>query len=1209
MMRVKAIGFIFVLLILQRSVTIGQLPQLTIQTGHTDEVTNLEFSDDGKYLASAGKDNVIIVWDFNLGKQIKRLKGHTGAVNCMRFFNSGNMLATCGDDGKILIWDLNSESVIKSMPQVKSAKIVSLDVSPDGTLIYFCGNPFYFSRWDLKTNEITDLRTEFTGSRVYNKFNSDFSDYINVSLSEDGNRIMVGKNGGIYLFNKSFPKSDKLYRDERRIIIDSLMNTSKVKKSFVKRKMGHVLWLWTDNKLQELVYSEVIVKPKKKRSSGMVKPEVIKWNCAGNKSEFIRSSDFSKYKFTSGSVNADHTLIAAGNEDNNIYLWDFVTGEENRSIIGQSIVSAVAFHPQKKNILVSCDAGRDIYVWDLTEGKILRKFSSTTFPITAIAVNDAENIITMAGSDNSIRILNLKENVDLRSIDDNKSNICGLGFTPSGNGIVSVGLDNRIKFWNLDADKLNLTLKGNANTALFNAVLHLPVLALFTNTFTTYFFTKSFILNNPETLKAMDISSGNRYTAAGGTGYRSGYFYRILAPRLLPIHIIDNQSQKIDLKLPGHYISVDALSFNSGGNLLASAGHDYKMSGKSSSGADKKLSFLNLSLKLTKSYTEINSLKVWDMNGRTLSSAFENKSPIRSIAFERKSDSLVFADEDKNIVILDYKKNSALNLQKGTGPLLFFNNDKRFLFQDQAYSMKIFDLSADSVIRQFKGHSDKISSAVLIQNDKRLITAGWDGTLRLWDVEKGTEIVTFYAINKSDFLIKTPDNYYYATKNAVSEIGFTFGMKFYPFEQFDLKYNRPDIVLKQLGNTSPDLLAAYTRAYEKRIKKLGFTEDMLSEDFHVPEVEITNIESIDQITDKKSITLQLKSVDSKYKLDRINIWINDVALYGKDGIDKRTANALTSSDEIKIQLAAGINKIQVSALNQAGAESLKEIIEVNCNAPVIKPDLYLISIGISKYSDPRFNLNYASKDASDISQLFRGDTSLYKHVYIKTLTDEQVTASKLNDLRAFFEGAGRDDVVMLFVAGHGLLDANLDYYFGTYDMDFNNPAGKGIIYDDIESLFDGLNSLKKILFMDTCFSGEVDKDEMELAQNTSTEFGDVTFRAAGAGVRMKEAFGMNNTSELMKELFTDIRKGTGSTVISSAGGAEFAMEGDQWKNGLFTFCVLNGINKKAADTNKDGIIMLSELQDYVRTNVSNLSNGKQSPTSRIQNISMDFRVW
>lgn len=782
-------------------------------------------------------------------------------------------------------------------------------------------------------------------------------------------------------------------------------------------------------------------------------------------------------------------------------------------------------------------------------------------------------------------------------------------FTPSENGIVSVGLDNRIKFWNLDAEKLDLSLKGNSNPALFNAVLHLPLLSVFANTFTFYFFTKSFIFKDIETLTSSDISNDNRYTAAGGTGFRSGYIYKILSPRMIPIHIIDNQLQDADQKLLAHYISVDALAFNSGGKILASAGHDYKMSGKTLFYPVENGGGIRMSTDNNKNYSEINSLKIWDLNSKLLTAAFENSSPVRSLAFATTSDSLLFADEDRNIVMFDYKTNNASKLQKGMAPLIFLNNDKSFLFQDPAYSMELYDVAGKSVLKKFSGHTDKISSAVLIQNGKKMITVGWDGTLKLWDIDKGTEIVTFYTINDKDFLIKTPDNYYFATKNAVSEIGFTFGMKFYPFEQFDLKYNRSDIVLGQIGNTSPALLAAYSRAYQKRIKKLGFSEEMLSEDFHVPEVTIANFESIGQVTDKKNLVMKIVAADSKYKLDRINVWINDVALYGKNGIDKRAGDTQSSSDEIVIPLAAGINKIQVSALNQKGAESLKEIIEVNYNAPVVKPDLYLVSIGVSKYNDSRFNLNYASKDASDISQLFRGDTSLYKNIHIRTLTDSQVTSSSLSSLRTFFEGAGRDDVVMLFVAGHGLLDVKLDYYFGTYDMDFDNPSGKGIIYENIEALFDGLNSLKKILFMDTCFSGEIDKDDMELAQASNTEFGNVTFRGAGAGVRMKEAFGMENTTELMKELFTDIRKGTGSTVISSAGGAEFAMEGEQWKNGLFTFCVLNGINKKAADLNKDGKIMLSELQDYVRTNVSKLSDGRQSPTSRVQNISMDFRIW
>jgi uncharacterized caspase-like protein len=72
---------------------------------------------------------------------------------------------------------------------------------------------------------------------------------------------------------------------------------------------------------------------------------------------------------------------------------------------------------------------------------------------------------------------------------------------------------------------------------------------------------------------------------------------------------------------------------------------------------------------------------------------------------------------------------------------------------------------------------------------------------------------------------------------------------------------------------------------------------------------------------------------------------------------------------------------------------------------------------------------------------------------------------------------------------------------------------------------------------------------------------------------------------------------------------EFAMEGEDWNNGLFTYCFIHGVKSKAADLNQDGEIWLSELQEYVGEEVSKLSNGQQQPTSRIENQTVDFRVW
>jgi uncharacterized caspase-like protein len=96
----------------------------------------------------------------------------------------------------------------------------------------------------------------------------------------------------------------------------------------------------------------------------------------------------------------------------------------------------------------------------------------------------------------------------------------------------------------------------------------------------------------------------------------------------------------------------------------------------------------------------------------------------------------------------------------------------------------------------------------------------------------------------------------------------------------------------------------------------------------------------------------------------------------------------------------------------------------------------------------------------------------------------------------------------------------------------------------------------------------------------------------------------------MKELFTDLRRSTGATVISAAGGVQFAYEGiNGLKNGVFTHCIKEGLSNKAADLNKDGKIALSELQQYVAEQVVKLTGGKQQPTSRIENLVNDFRVW
>jgi hypothetical protein len=464
-----------------------------------------------------------------------------------------------------------------------------------------------------------------------------------------------------------------------------------------------------------------------------------------------------------------------------------------------------------------------------------------------------------------------------------------------------------------------------------------------------------------------------------------------------------------------------------------------------------------------------------------------------------------------------------------------------------------------------------------------------------------------------------------------SLVGFRKGKTTYPFEQFDLRLNRPDIVLERLG-APEEAVAIAKQLREKRLKRMGVTEDMLQPDFHLPEIEIVG--DLPSSTAESEFALKIKASDSKYPLDRLRLYVNNVPVNGKEGellrqepdkgvgVFGRLAQTFSAPSPelmnlertIPIKLAAGRNKIQVSILNSAGAESLYANAEVQCTASRPKPTLYAVAMGVSEYANPEWNLKYAAKDATDIlSRIRLKSGSSYGEVKELLLTDREVTKENLAKIREFLSKATVDDTVLMFLAGHGLLDSKYDYYFGTSDINFETPSGKGIAFEEFDDLLAELPCLKKSLLIDTCHAGELDEDETKaLAAAQSAPTGQqVAMHPVGArGMSVKPIEGARGKSEWydrLQGLFVDLRRGSGSTILSSSAGAEYALESSEQKNGLFTYAVLEALDgKEGSDANKDGSVTMSELAEYVKSRVATLTNNKQTPNVRRVNLEGDF---
>ena len=499
-----------------------------------------------------------------------------------------------------------------------------------------------------------------------------------------------------------------------------------------------------------------------------------------------------------------------------------------------------------------------------------------------------------------------------------------------------------------------------------------------------------------------------------------------------------------------------------------------------------------------------------------------------------------------------------------------FGNDRIAIGKNNG-AIHIFDRQSSRELEIKQAHQDCIRSITQHPSGRLAMATSDDNTVSLFRTDTN-ELVAYLITcnNGQDYIIRTPDNYYMSSQYGTDAIHFVVGTDSYNFDQFDLKYNRPDIVLSRIGLANKRQIQMLYNAYKKRLRRMNFTEDMLSAEFHVPNLKILNANQLLQAKTPQQ-DIKIDAQDSKYNIRSINVWINGVPVYGMAG--KHVAESKHINISIPVTLVSGDNTIQVSCMNDRGAESYRETLKVSLPTKNIKPHLWLVTIGASQYADQRFNLSYAAKDAKDIEQTLSAvNKHNYQEIHTLLLTDSDVKRDKLKQVREFLSHSDRDDTVILFYAGHGMTDQSFDYFLGTYDTDFANPASKSIPYEEFESLLDGIAPLRKLLLLDACHSGEIDKEDAKLIQasNSTLVKQGIIFRSAG--VRLQGA-ALATTEEIegvLADNFSQLQRGSGTTIISSSSGLQVSREGDQWNNGLFTYCILQGLRDKNCDKNGNG---------------------------------------
>ncbi len=119
--------------------------------GHRDRILALAFGTDGKWLASAGLDRSIILWEVATGRPLPApLQGHRDAIRSVAFSPDNSLLASAGDDETIMFWSLPSGEQLGAPLHIHSDSVRDLAFSPDGKWLISAGLDKQLVAWSLE---------------------------------------------------------------------------------------------------------------------------------------------------------------------------------------------------------------------------------------------------------------------------------------------------------------------------------------------------------------------------------------------------------------------------------------------------------------------------------------------------------------------------------------------------------------------------------------------------------------------------------------------------------------------------------------------------------------------------------------------------------------------------------------------------------------------------------------------------------------------------------------------------------------------------------------------------------------------------------------------------------------------------------------------------------------------------------------------------
>jgi WD40 repeat protein len=297
-----------------------------------------------------------------------------------------------------------------------------------------------------------------------------------------------------------------------------------------------------------------------------------------------------------------------------------------------------------------------------------------------------------------------------------------------------------------------------------------------------------------------------------------------------------------------------------------------------------------------------------------------------------------------------------------------------------------YDTQNGSKLHDFIGHTGDVFGLAVSPDGKMLVSGSDNQTVKLWDIASGKNLLTIFQASDNEWVAWTPEGYYDSSVNGDKYIGWHINQgedksaRYYPASQFADRFRKPLVVANYL-KTNGNLDEAIRLANAEDPKKQKTEETSISQINKLlpPEVFFeqpseSDTESSEQIFCVKAGAKSLTDEPVK------DIWLilngkqdRGIKVKDKSAEPRKQLQGKEAIVEQCFELNRGENRISVSA--SAGQTSSEpETVRViwkgkksSDENDIYKPNLYLLSIGVSKYQNTKYNLDVADKDAEAIA--------------------------------------------------------------------------------------------------------------------------------------------------------------------------------------------------------------------------------------------------